>query len=190
MKKMNFDKKTMRQYLSNKRISIASKNILPKSIHLVNNLFKLINSVCCDKIFLFHPINNEPNCLLLLDKLQSGEVALPVVEKNNNMNFFSWQKGSPLRENKYKIKEPCNTPNSVIYPDTKTLICVPALAVDVKGYRIGYGGGFYDRYMIKYPNAIYVALVFSDFIYDELPSDTWDQSVDYLCTDDQVITII
>ena len=43
--------------------------------------------------------------------------------------------------------------------------------------------------MREYPDAIYVALVFSDFIYDDLPLDPWDQSVNYICTDDQLIEI-
>ena len=186
---MKFNKKNMRQYLYDKRISILPREAFSRSVYLVDNLFKLINNYCYDKIFLFYPIKNEPNCLLILDKLQSSKIALPVIEQDNNMKFCSWQKNFPLRENKYKIKEPYVTSNNIVHPDPKTLICVPALAVDTKGYRIGYGGGFYDRYMREYPDAVYVALVFSDFIYDDLPLDPWDQSVNYICTDDQLIEI-
>ena len=60
------------------------------------------------------------------------------------MDFFSWSSKNPLQLNKYGIPEP--TSNKVIYP---AILLVPLVAFDKHNNRIGYGGGFYDRYIKK-----------------------------------------
>ena len=63
------------------------------------------------------------------------------------MNFFYWSTNDPLNVNKYGIPEPIS--NKVKYPD---ILLVPLVAYDSNLNRIGYGGGFYDRYIKKIKN--------------------------------------
>ena len=58
------------------------------------------------------------------------------------MDFFNWSKNDPLIINKFGIPEPIT--NKIIYPD---VLLVPLVAFDSKFNRLGYGGGFYDRYL-------------------------------------------
>ena len=65
-------------------------------------------------------------------------------KKNSEMDFFEWSSNDPLNINKYGIPEPIS--NKIKYPD---ILLVPLVAYDKNLNRIGYGGGFYDRYIKK-----------------------------------------
>ena len=80
----------------------------------------------------------------ILEKLGklNYSLSLPKISKNFEMNFLTWSTKNPLSINKYGIPEPIS--NKIIYPD---ILLVPLLAFDEKLNRIGYGGGFYDRYI-------------------------------------------
>jgi len=64
------------------------------------------------------------------------------------------------------------------------LILIPAVACDRRGYRLGYGGGFYDRWL---PNStgLKVGIVFESFYLDELPHDIWDVPLEAIVTEKQ-----
>lgn len=92
-----------------------------------------------------------------------------------------WQPGDKLQTGQYGIKEPLASA-TVITPSAADLILVPTVACDRLGYRLGYGGGFYDRLLsqVAIPN---IGIVF-DFAYlDRLPTDTWDVKLDSVCSE-------
>jgi 5-formyltetrahydrofolate cyclo-ligase len=63
-------------------------------------------------------------------------------------------------------------------------VVVPGLAFDRAGHRLGYGKGFYDRFLAQLnPKVIKVGLVPSQLIFEQLPKDPWDQPVDYLVSE-------
>jgi 5-formyltetrahydrofolate cyclo-ligase len=77
----------------------------------------------------------------LLDEPQMRRIALPVVDKlHGTLNFHAWFPGCPMEEDAYGIPKPKAT--EVVVP---TLLFVPCVGYTVGGYRLGYGGGFYDR---------------------------------------------
>ena len=94
----------------------------------------------------YYPYNYEINILPILNKLEKKNyiISLPKIKKNFQMNFFEWSQKDPFEINSYGIPEPIS--NKVIYPD---IILVPLVAFDKYLNRIGYGGGFYDRYLKK-----------------------------------------
>jgi len=94
----------------------------------------------------YYPYNYEIDDLEILNNFRKRKVivSLPIIKKNNQMDFFEWSKNNPLKINKYGIIEPIS--KKKIYPD---LILIPLLAYDIKLNRLGYGGGFYDRYIEK-----------------------------------------
>lgn len=95
-----------------------------------------------------------------------------------------WQREESLGLGKYGIKEPLET-SPVITPSSADIILVPAVACDQQGYRLGYGGGFYDR-LLSSPECLTIptiGIVF-DFAYiPRLPTDTWDIKLDFVCTE-------
>ena len=96
------------------------------------------------------------------------------------MDFFYWSKKHPLKINSYGIPEP--TSNKIIYPN---ILLVPLIAFDEKFNRIGYGGGFYDRYikrikMIKKITTVGLAYSFQKV--KNIPVEEYDIKLDYIVT--------
>ncbi len=73
-------------------------------------------------------------------------------------------------------------------PNQGTIIFCPCLAADKLGTRLGYGGGFYDRYLGAHPTLTRVAVCFDEFLVeDPLPRQDFDVFVDYIITDKRII---
>ena len=136
------------------------------------------------KIAIYYPFNYEINVLRLLENnyIKNRSVLLPIVERNNEMNFFPWKKNEVLLVNKFGLLEPIKFISKI--PD---IILIPALAFDENKYRLGYGKGFYDRYLNKYlkkfKNILTVGVAFSFQKYHKLPNDKNDVALDYILTE-------
>ena len=99
------------------------------------------------------------------------------------MKFFEWKKGDILKVNTYGMLEPINR-NKNIVPD---VILVPCLAFDQRGFRLGYGKGFYDRYLGKYlkknKNIETIGIGFSFQKYKKIPTDKYDIRLNKIYTE-------
>jgi 5-formyltetrahydrofolate cyclo-ligase len=101
-----------------------------------------------------------------------------------DLHWHCWQPLEPLVSGTHGILEP-NSQLPTLTADRIDLLLVPAVAMDVRGYRLGYGGGYYDRLRAdplwrKIPT---IGIVF-DFAYVEtLPIDSWDLPLDRVCTE-------
>ena len=136
------------------------------------------------KIALYYPSNFELNVLKILEfkNISSKDILLPATTKNNFMNFFSWKKREVLFVNKFGILEPAKTQAKV--PD---IMLVPVLAFDKNRYRLGYGKGYYDRYLNKYlkkkKNILTVGVAFSFQRHHKLPINRNDVKMDFIITE-------
>ena len=94
----------------------------------------------------YYPYNYEVNIMNILEKFEKQNyiISLPKIKKNSQMDFFQWSTRDPMNINKYGIPEPIS--NQIKYPD---ILLVPLVAFDKNLNRIGYGGGYYDRYLKK-----------------------------------------
>jgi len=94
----------------------------------------------------YYPYNYEFDIMNIMEQFTKNKykTSLPKIKKNYQMEFYSWSIKEPLVINKYGIPEP--TSNIIKYPD---ILLVPLVAYDKDLNRIGYGGGFYDRYIRK-----------------------------------------
>lgn len=70
-----------------------------------------------------------------------------------------------------------------VYEGPSALLLVPGVAFDQEGRRIGYGGGFYDRYLEKHPDHHTVGYAYAFQIYEYLPTETFDRRVDRVLTE-------
>jgi 5-formyltetrahydrofolate cyclo-ligase len=129
-------------------------------------------------------INDEASTFLLLDKLAAEGIAtaLPVMQgRAAPLCFRQWKKGEPLAEVKWGIKEPM--PAAEVFPD---LLFVPLVGFDRAGNRLGYGAGFYDRTLARLRATQPIVAVGVAFSVQELraiPSEAYDQKLDYVLTD-------
>ena len=135
----------------------------------------------------FHPYLSEISTVELLGKLvaEGWTTALPiVVGKELPLKFRRWVPGEPLVSGLWDIQIPVET-SPEVEPD---VLLVPMLAFDRKGYRLGYGGGFYDRTLaklraLKKVTAIGVAYAGQEI--DAVPHDAHDQPLDWIMTEQE-----
>ena len=178
-------KKILRKKLIYKRkkyyLEISSNKIINISNFIKKN-YKTIKIVGG-----YIPINYEYNCLNLLKFLESKNysICLPVIKKNFQMNFYKYTFTDPLKINNLGIPEPIKKYNKII-PD---LIFVPLVGFDNNLNRLGYGGGFYDRYFEKnsrLKKIIKIGLAFSFQKIKKLPSNKFDIKLNRIITEKKI----
>ena len=149
-------------------------------------LLKLIRDIKKKSILiaLYYPSNFELNVLKVLDLKYFAEqtILLPVAEKNNSMKFYPWKKNYVLTVNEFGMLEPIKSKSKI--PD---VIIVPLLAFDKDKFRLGYGKGYYDRYLNKYikqyKNIMTVGVAFSFQRLNKLPINKNDVKLDFILTE-------
>ena len=166
--------------------------IRKKKYYEVKNFFfypfvNLIKSKFKNKkinLSLYYPSSFELNVLKLLELnyISNQNILLPIIENNNTMNFFPWKKNDILLINKYGMLEPIKSKINI-----PNVILVPLLVYDKNKYRLGYGKGFYDRYLNKYlkkfQNILTVGVAFSFQKHHKLPVNNKDVKLDYILTE-------
>ena len=167
-------------HLRKKKYYEIDRNFFYPLINLIKSKFKRKNL----NLALYYPSNFELNVLKFLeyDYMKNKDVLLPVIEKKNNMNFYSWEKNQALFVNQFGILEPNKTKIKI-----PNLILVPILSFDNHKYRLGYGKGFYDRYLNRYlkkfKSILTVGVAFSFQKYHKLPRDKNDFKLNYILTE-------
>ena len=118
-------------------------------------------------------------------KKYNFKISLPITKKNNNMDFYEWSFQDPLKVSQQGIPEP-NTKKKVI-PD---VLIVPLVGFDRYKFRLGYGGGFYDRYIskiLKFKKILTVGFAFSFQEISKIPINKFDQKLNFILTDKEII---
>ncbi len=176
----------MSKEILRKRLISLRKNNFTKENISYSQFKKIINKLNLKKnksIGAYYPINSEIGCLKILKKLEKNniKISLPVVMKNNNMDFYKWSFKEPLKVGNRGIPEPFM--KNKIYPD---ILIVPLVGFDKSKFRLGYGGGFYDRYISKIINFKKVSTIGFAFSFQELkkiPKNKFDKKLDFILTD-------
>ena len=141
-------------------------------------------------LLVYYPVKNEPNILYIAEHaLENGKkVAFPVSNtKDFTLSFGIVSDLGELVSGAYSIPEPPS--NAEIYSNNdKTLCIVPGLAFDKSGKRIGYGKGYYDRFLKDF-SGVSAGLCYSQFLVDSLPVGEYDVSVDMIISDKEEIFI-
>lgn len=136
-------------------------------------------------IALYHSFNNEVDTTLLFQNgMKTNKIILlPKILKNHHMIMTRFNPHESLTYNKYGILESSSKHQSVIDKENIDLMIIPALAIDKAGYRLGYGGGYYDRYLENQTHICKIGLAYSfAFTKKTLPHNQTDISVDYVAT--------
>lgn len=120
----------------------------------------------------------------LLDQPQRRRIGLPVVDKvHKTLKFHAWYPGCPMEEDAYGIPKPRET--EVIVP---TLLFVPCVGYGPGGYRLGYGGGFYDRTLAELqPRPFTVGVGFTNAFVPDLEPEPHDVPLDAILNDNGVV---
>lgn len=112
-----------------------------------------------------------------------GKVAVPRCYENGRMEFFVISSLENLRTSAYGILEPEDDERFRVTDFEDSLCIVPGLAFDSSGMRIGYGGGYYDRFLEKHENMISVGFCYDSLIEKSVLTEKHDRKVDYIITE-------
>ena len=175
--------------IRNKIIKIRKKKF---NKDLKINLGKFISFLKIDKLNFksiggYYPSNYEIDDLDILDLLEKKnfKVTLPIIKNDNQMNFYSWSRNDPLKINKFGIPEPVSS--KIFYPD---ILLVPLVAYDSSLNRLGYGGGYYDRYIEKIEKikkVTKIGLAFSFQKISSIPINQYDKKLDFIVTEKEIL---
>ena len=178
MNKSEIRKKILKKRKENyfKNLSINKNKFLKflKNIKLNN---KIIGG--------YYPYNYEIDVLKILKLLEKKnyKISLPKIRKKKQMNFFEWSFDEPLSISKYGIPEPIS--KKIIYPD---VLIMPLVAFDDKLNRLGYGGGYYDRYLakaLKKKKIIKTGIAYSFQKLQKIPRNKYDIRLDHIVTEEK-----
>ncbi|MFT6151085.1 MAG: 5-formyltetrahydrofolate cyclo-ligase [Flavobacteriales bacterium] len=143
-------KEIRKEYLA-KRKELKSQFVKIESLKISDILtqnFKLDNKT----IHCFLPIakNNEVDTWLIIDRMmEKGKVAIPKIESGKSMTHYYFDKDTQLELSSFGILEPKNAKPCLV--NEIDVVLIPLLAFDEKGNRVGYGGGFYDKFISELP---------------------------------------
>lgn len=182
------DKKELRRYFSELRKAAKSPD---KDRLICERVLSRDEVVSTDTVLLFASFGSEPDTWELAEKLiATGKtVAFPKCGKLGVMTFHCVNDISALRADtsgKYGICEP-DSALPCPYITDRTVCIVPGLAFTEKGGRLGYGGGFYDRFLTKYPNICTIAIAYEAAITDSLPLSETDVMINQIVTEERTV---
>ena len=175
--------------LRSKFLNLRKKNSYKKLSLYPIKIYQFLkkNKINLKNIGGYYPCNNEIDDLDMLNFFRNKKtnISLPIIRENNQMDFFEWKNKDPLKINKYGIAEPVL--GKKIYPD---VIFVPLVAYDDDLNRLGYGGGFYDRYLEKISKIKKIFKIGLGFSYQEIkkiPINKYDKKLDLIVNEKKII---
>ena len=180
-------KKEMRKAMLTLRDKQNLDELQRRSSLIHEQLFQKKEYRECKKLLTFVNFGTEVNTTRIIkDALSQGKtVAVPLtMPQTKEMVFIAITDMQNLKLSHYGILEPVFSPSCIVENDLHTLILVPGVAFDKKRYRLGYGGGYYDRYMQNRVFLKSIGLSYHFQIVEEIPMlSTYDIAVDEVITD-------
>ena len=178
----HLEKKIIRKFLINRRKQLSGDYEKKNMSHV--HLRPLLNHINSDYVGSYVDYNFELSTNSLNKYLieKNINICLPKINsQSKEINFYKFSTGTKLIKNKYNILEPEVT-NEIIFPK---LVLVPLLAFNESGFRLGYGGGFYDKYFSSQEekDIIKVGLGFSFQKANQIPIESHDQKLDWILTE-------
>jgi len=186
------DKKVLRKIFSQKRNALSCDEIYARSVKICNVFFNMKLYKDAEKIFTYINYKSEFAASIIAKKaLEDGKrVCVPVMSgKVREMFFVEIKSFDELSKNKLGILEPKLDFIKVLKSDFETAVIVPALAFSKNGYRLGYGGGFYDKYLSENDSFFNIGFAFDFQISDEIFNDEFDVPVDIILSESEKIFV-
>lgn len=177
-------KEILRKKYLEKRNKMNEANVRSKSLVIQNKFLESALYKECNRICIYMDFNNEVKTDFILNKslIDGKEVYIPKIN-DDIMQFYQIDKSTRLCLNKFKIKEPVQDSKIFKSGSFPSIFIVPGVTFSKGCYRIGYGGGYYDKWIEQNPNNIYIGLAYDFQIIDGFELDKYDQKVNYIITE-------
>lgn len=176
-------KKELRRQLTSIRNALTEQECRTADKQILEKLISLPAIQNADLILCYASCHGEPDTWHLMHWIlqQGKQLALPRCFSNQQMQFCLVSQLQNLQLGKFHIPEPVSTQIPEITGQT---VCItPALAFTRRGERLGRGGGFYDRFLQKYPALYTIGICYDCMIQEELPCQSHDCCVSMVITE-------
>lgn len=181
-------KKRLRAYMKERRGENENRDV--KEYLLVENLCRALESLAKKRTgagtertaFVYCSFSSEAPTDNLVETLseKGWRVYCPRLE---NGEMVAVECGEDFALSPLGIREPCGE----VFGEDTAVAVIPMLAVDESGNRLGYGGGYYDRYLKKHPKTVRIAYGFDFQLLKRVPHDERDERMDVIVTDKRVV---
>ena len=183
---VSVQKAALRKHLLEKRDATSAelRDIASEKIH--ENLKKNSSFINAQNIACYFPIGSEVNTHnIMLDTLEQGKNLLLPKIIDDNIEFYIVSNLEKLEKGRFEIMEPKDSCEKA-----KKIDCmlIPTVGVSKLGVRLGYGHGYYDRFLSS-SDAMKISLTYSKQIVKSIPSDSHDIRIDWIVTEDENIKI-
>lgn len=185
----NMKKAEMRKLMLDKRNLLTESEITNLSEQICtliteSDLYQNFQNIC-----IYQAFRNEVSCDRIMKRaLSDGKyVYVPVTDmEHGEMEFYQVTDQTNWKMGAYNIKEPVLDKDTLRLQE-KALILMPGLVFDKKRHRLGYGGGYYDKYLEKHQGHVTVALCYRFQVIDEeLPCEEHDILPDFIVTENNI----
>lgn len=175
------DKETLRKEAVTRRMNMPDTLRKQKSELIIHTLNSLMVFQSAQNLLAYYSHGAEVDTLGSLPEWDmKKDLYLPRLTEENS---FKAMKYGELTPNKFGIPEPTGDQEA----GTLDLILVPGVAFDREGNRLGMGKGYYDRFLSGQKGVLRVALAFSEQILANIPKESYDETVDMIITDEEII---
>lgn len=177
------EKDKIRNLIKTTRDSLTNEEIQKLSLEITKQIIQLIKDHSINDYFIYSSFNKEVNTSYLISYLleKNKNIYLPKIQ-NNNLLAIKYDSNTEMNINKFGINEPEGTPSYI-----DNFICIiPLLAVDKNGNRIGYGKGYYDRFL-KNKNCLKIGICYDFQIITSIIPSKFDIPLDVIISEKQII---
>jgi len=174
-----------RDFFKQKRNKLSLSQILDFSQKIEDFFWNLEAVQKAPQIFMYLSFKQEPHTLKIIEKALKlkKEVLVPVVKQGEMQSAFL-KNTKQLKKGAFGILEPCET--LLKNPDQQCVFVIPGLVFDRQGNRMGYGKGFYDRFLEKKPQ-LKIAFAYSFQVLGQILSQPHDVLMDKIITEKEII---
>jgi len=187
------EKKELRRRLHEVRDSLSPDQVKEFSESIHQNINRLDDFRQARRVHVYLPIarQNEVDTMpIATELLENGRtVIVPITQfDDHSLRHVQLERLDNLVVNKWKVPEPPEPHDNSVLPTDLDIVLVPMLGGDTQGNRLGYGRGYYDRFL-KQVRCPKVGLLFECCLVKQVPAEEHDVVLDYIVTDKRVIAL-
>lgn len=174
-------KQKIRALLKQRRESLSEEQALGLSRKTCEKIAAHPWFLAAEKVYFYHPLGKEVNLLPLAEQaLTLGKKTAFPRTAGKSMEFYQVFSLADFKEGSFHVMEP---EGNTLMTEEMPLVLVPGLGFDLQGGRLGYGGGYYDRYFSRYPRCRRLGTAYSIQIVEHLVREPHDIPMDGIATE-------
>jgi 5-formyltetrahydrofolate cyclo-ligase len=186
-------KKEIRKEARKLRDSLSTQEIRSKSSAIESRLWQMIQEHQFKSIMFYIAFGSEVQTQSCIARaINSGiKTIVPICSQDGKRQLLPSRLldlHSEVKAGKFGIPEPKPEFRRPFPPEEIDLVVVPGLAFNEQGHRIGYGGRYYDHFLVRCPQSLHIGLAYEIQIVNDIPSSEWDIPVHKIITEDKVIS--